>query len=82
MKAKKFKKILFPILALAFLVINGMFLFPKQAQAFEEFGDRCYQTWYVAGTPTQKQSFKECDNCTRIEAWNPYDRKRCDPAVE
>jgi len=62
---------------LAFLAVNATFLLPRDAKAQELFGQRadCYWTWTPSGQTLQ--SFIKCDNCTRIEAYNPSDDRRC-----
>lgn len=81
MKKNRIRKTLLSGLALALLAVNGMFLFPKEAQAFVELERAdCYWTWDLTGF-TQK-SFIKCDGCTRVEAYNPSDDRRCSPSVE
>ncbi len=73
----KFKKIISAFGVVAFLAINLMFLMPRDVQAQELFGQRadCYWRWTPGGQTLQ--SFIKCDDCTRIEAYNPTDDRRC-----
>ncbi|MFY0594265.1 hypothetical protein [Roseivirga sp.] len=80
MKNSRIQKALFSVFAIAFLVVNGMFIFPQKANAFELPKDDCYYTWDLTGF-TEK-SFIKCDGCTRIEAYAPTDKRKCTPIPE
>lgn len=77
MKNTKIKKTMLSLLGIAFLAINGIFLFQKEAQAFNIARRDCSQNWNLIGFDQNKESFTECDNCTRIQAWNPTNDRRC-----
>ena len=81
MNNKKIKKSLLSVATVAFIALNAIFLFPKQADAFEFFGRvTCYSTWQ---TTNGDISIVDCLGCTRVEdVNNPADSGRCRPNPE